>query len=132
MPQNTNGMADDGQDNRRVSRAVSKAVLFSTSLLFVVSQPAAAQSDTLPCEPPEDLSPLFSLLEGIIELLFITGVGVGTIGFILGGIYMMLPGDDSSRKGKTVWKYTLFGTLLVLSSQMVMEYMLGVLSPGFC
>lgn len=86
----------------------------------------------LPCEPPEDLSPLFDLLSGIIELLFLTGVGLGTLGFIVGGIYMMLPGDNASQKGKTVWKYTLFGVVLVLSSEMVMSYMIGVLSPGFC
>lgn len=125
----------DNDRIRTVKAQIVKLQVKATVGLFAavaISQPAAAQSDTLPCEPPEDLSPLFSLLEGIIELLFITGVGVGTIGFILGGIYMMLPGDDSSQKGKTIWKYTLFGTLLVLSSQMVMEYMLGVLSPGFC
>jgi len=126
-------------DNDRIKTAKAQIVKLqvkATVGLFAatvaISQPAAAQSDTLPCEPPEGLSPLFNLLDGIIELLFITGVGVGTIGFILGGIYMMLPGDDSSQKGKSIWKYTLFGTLLVLSSQMVMEYMLEVLSPGFC
>jgi len=101
-------------------------------LVLVASTPAAAGHDSLSCDPPEDLSPLFDLLHEVTQLLFMAGVALGTAGFILGGIYMMLPGDDASQKGKTIWKYTLFGTVLVLSSEMIMKAMVDTLSPGIC
>jgi len=101
-------------------------------LVLVASTPAAAGHGSLSCEPPEGLSPLFDLLHEITELLFLTGVTLGTAGFILGGIYMMLPGDDASQKGKTIWKYTLLGTVLVLSSEMIMTTLVKTLSPGIC
>jgi len=40
----------------------------------------------LPCEPPEGMQPLFDLLNSFVEIAFIAGVAVATLGFLYAGI----------------------------------------------
>jgi len=112
---------------------VTKAVTVGFTIM-VLSQPAAATHDSIDtdCEIPQDLTPLFDLLDSIINILMIGGVGIGTVGFLVGGIYLMMPSDDATQKGKKIWKYTLFGVVLLLSSQMIMSYLVAQLAPSFC
>jgi len=113
--------------------AVTKLVPVIAAII-VGSHPAAATHDSIDtdCEIPQDLTPLFDLLDSIINILMIGGVGIGTVGFLVGGIYLMMPSDDAARKGKKIWKYTLFGVVLLLSSQMIMSYLVSQLAPSFC
>lgn len=103
-----------------------------TAVSMLASTPAAAAHDALPCSPPESLMPLFDLLHSIVELTFLAGIVLATLGFITAGILLMIPGEDNSRRGKLVAKNVLYGTVLLLSSSMIVRFFVGQMGSGFC
>lgn len=100
--------------------------------LFVFTTPAAAAHDNLPCDVPGSLTPLFELLDTITQLAFLGGVGLGTIGLLVAALFMMLPGEDSNRRGKQVAKNVLLGTILLLSAQMIISFLVSQLGTTVC
>lgn len=113
-------------------RTVSQAFAVGLVLILVGATPAAAAHDSLGCEVPADLQPLFGLLDTLTQLAFVGGVGLATLGFLTAGVFLMLPGQDNSRRGKTVAKNVLFGTVLLLSANMVTAFLVSQLGAAIC
>ena len=99
--------------------------------LFI--QPGAAQTDSVPedCTVPDGVDPIVNFLNSVTELAFLAGVSLATLTFVVAGIYLILPGQDNTRKGKKIAKNGLLGALLLLSAEMVTSYIVGQF-PGVC
>jgi type IV secretory pathway VirB2 component (pilin) len=78
------------------------------------------------------LVPLFDLLHSIVELTFLGGIVLATLGFITAGILLMIPGEDNNRRGKLVARNVLFGTILLLSSSMIVRFFVSQMGSSFC
>jgi hypothetical protein len=104
------------------------AVSASTALNSVV----LATSDNLSCNPPENLQPLFDLLNSITELAFLGGIGLATLGFTSAGLLLIAPGQDYTRLGKSVAKNVLIGSILLLSANMITSYLVSQLGANIC
>lgn len=102
------------------------------SLLAVAVQPAAAAHDSLSCEVPADLEPLFGLLDTLTQLAFVGGVGLATLGILTAAMFLMLPGQDNTRRGKSVAKNVMIGTVLLLSANMVVSFLVSQLGGAIC
>ena len=117
-----------GEIRRTVRRTIT-AVLFTA--LF--AHPAAAQASPNDCEPPAEFDPLLGLLDSLTQLAFLGGVGLATLGFTVAGIFIIIPGQDNTRKGKDIAKNVLYGTVLLLSAHMVVGFLTSQLNTGvFC
>ncbi|WP_246057909.1 hypothetical protein [Halonotius terrestris] len=101
------------------------------SVLLIV-QPVAAAHSSLDCTPPDSLSPLINLLHSLGELAFLAGVSIGTIGFLTAGIFLMLPGEDWTRRGKGVAKNVFIGVVLLLSANMIVSYLVSQMGGAIC
>jgi len=120
-----------GQRLQTVKRGAVKLGLTLVSVLML-STPAAAAHDNLPCTVPESLTPLFELLDTLTQLAFLGGVGLGTVGLLVAALFMMLPGEDANRRGKQVAKNVLIGTVLLLSAQMIISFLVSQLGTTVC
>ncbi|MFA1610061.1 TrbC/VirB2 family protein [Halobellus rubicundus] len=114
------------------TRHAARTIAITALITVVASTPAAAVHDSVPCSPPESLMPLFNLLHSIVELTFLGGIVLATLGFITAGILLMIPGEDNSRRGKLVARNVLFGTVLLLSSSMIVRFFVSQTGSGFC
>lgn len=92
----------------------------------------ASVVDSLDCTPPEELLELFVLLESLTQLAFIAGVGLGVLGFSLAGVMFMIPGEEYNRRAKTLAKSTLIGVIILLSAEMVVEFLISQLGGVVC
>jgi hypothetical protein len=109
-----------------------KTIVASFTVLTVVPAPVAAAHDSLPCSPPSSFQPLFDLLHSLTQLAFIGGIALGTLGLLTASLFVLLPGEDSTRRGKQVAKNTVIGTILLLSSNMVMQFLTSELGTTIC
>jgi hypothetical protein len=75
---------------------------------------------------------LFNLLSTLAELAFVAGIAIGTIGLLIAAIYMMAPGQDSTRRGKDIAKHVLIGSVLLLSANMIMTFLITQLGASLC
>ena len=100
------------------------------STVFI--QPVAASHGSLPCEVPSNLEPLFALLDSITQIAFLGGVGLATLGFTSAGLLLILPGQDNTRLGKSVAKNVLIGTVLLLSANMIVSFLVNELGTTIC
>lgn len=117
------------QSTKKLRRIGGQAIL----LLFFATDPvAAAVQDQLPCTVPDSLSPLFSLLDTFTQLAFLGGVGLATFGFSAAALLIIAPGEDYSRRGKLVAKSVLIGTLLLLSANMIVGFLVNELGVTIC
>ena len=114
---------------KQVRRVTTLSLILVSTLL---AQPAAAVHDSLECTPPESLSPLIDLLHSLGELAFLAGVAIGTLGFLTAGIFLMIPGEDWSRRGKGVAKNVFIGVVLLLSANMIISYLISQLGGPIC
>jgi len=114
---------------KQVQRVAMLSLILVSTLL---AQPAAAAHDSLECTPPDSLSPLIDLLHSLGELAFLAGVSIGTIGFLTAGIFLMLPGEDWTRRGKTVAKNVFIGVVLLLSANMIVSYLISQMGGTIC
>jgi type IV secretory pathway VirB2 component (pilin) len=110
---------------------VATLSLVLVSVLLSV-QPVAAAHSSLECTPPDPLIPLINLLHSLGELAFLAGVSIGTIGFLFAGICLMLPGEDWNRRGRTVAKNVFIGVILLLSSNMIVSYLVSQMGGAIC
>lgn len=115
-----------------VARWGMKLWLTVVPAVTVMTTPAAASHGNLPCTVPEALTPLFDLLDTITQLAYLGGVGLGTVGLLVAALFMMLPGEDSTRRGKQVAKHVLIGTVLLLSAQMIISFLVSQLGTTIC
>jgi len=102
-------------------------------VLLLGVDPVAAQTTTPDgCTTPEAFTPLFDLLNTLAEIAFVAGLSIGLLGLLIAGTYMMLPGQDSNRKGKDIAKHVIFGTILLLSANMIMTFLITQLGASLC
>jgi len=123
-----------GPQTEVASNTVKNLLLrFSTISLTItlIASPAAAQTPE-GCNPPENLQPLFDLLNSITELAFLAGVGLATLGFTSAGLLLIAPGQDYTRLGKSVAKNVLIGSILLLSANMITSYLVSQLGANIC
>lgn len=123
----------------RLIQRVATLLKTSAAVILFASMPAAAQSDSsgdgleflnLDCTPTESLMPLFQLIDSLVQLAFFAGIGLGTLGFMTAGIMLMVPGDDWSRRGKSVAKNTFIGVIILLSAQFIIAFLTNQLAAG--
>ena len=97
--------------------------------LLPVLQSAA---DDLDCETPPSFEPLLGLLDSLVELAFIGGILLGTLGFLVAALFLILPGQDNSRRGKLVAKNVFIGSILLLSAQLIVDFLVSQLGATLC
>jgi hypothetical protein len=117
--------------HKGLKHGLSKA-LPAIVALQLATTPAAAAHDNLPCEVPSNLEPLFALLDSITQIAFLGGVGLATLGFSIAGLLLIMPGEDNSRLGKKVAKNVLIGTVLLLSANMIVSFLVNELGTTIC
>ncbi|PSP57019.1 hypothetical protein BRC72_11500 [Halobacteriales archaeon QH_7_66_36] len=117
--------------NESITQRVATLSLQATAVLAIMTAPAAAQTPEN-CTPPENLQPLFDLLNSITELAFLGGVGLATLGFTTAGLLLILPGQDNTRLGKSVAKNVLIGSILLLSANMIVSFLVNELGTTIC
>jgi len=125
---------------RRKGNRLIKTILWTITVCLLFIQPAAAQSNessengldyiNFPCKPPEGLMPLFELLDTLIELSLLAGVGLGVLGLVVAGIMYAAPGDDLTQKAKKVAKSTVVGTVLLLSAPFIIDFFVSQIGVG--
>lgn len=86
----------------------------------------------LPCEPPAGMGPLFDLLNSFVEIAFIAGVAVATLGFLYAGIRFMMPGQDNNRLAKKAARNTLIGAVLLLGANIIVSFLISQLGTATC
>ena len=111
-----------------IIRIVTPTILFS----FAGADTAAAVQDSLECETPSSFDPLLGLLDSLVELAFLAGIGLGTLGFLVAALFLMLPGQDNSRRGKLVAKNVFIGAVLLLSAQMIVDFLVTQMGAALC
>jgi type IV secretory pathway VirB2 component (pilin) len=116
------------------TKPVRRVATLSPALVsaLLIAQPVAAAHGSLDCTPPDSLSPLINLLHSLGELAFLAGISIGTIGFLTAGIFLMLPGEDWTRRGKTVAKNVFIGVILLLSANMIVSYLVSQMGGAIC
>jgi len=112
---------------RRVATLIS--VIASIS---ITAQPAAASHGNLGCSPSQAFEPLFQLLHALTELAFLGGVLLATLGFLTAGILIIIPGQEYTRRGKQIAKSVLIGIVLLLSANMIVQFIINQLGSVVC
>jgi len=100
-------------------------------LLLTLNPYLIVQTQT-ECEIPESFEPLLSLLDSLTQLAFIGGIGLATLGFLVAALYLMLPGPDNNRRGKLVAKNVFIGSVLLMSAQLIVDFLVSELGATLC
>lgn len=100
--------------------------------LAIMSTPVAAAHGSTSCPSNSAFGPLFQLLHSLTELAFIAGVALATFGFAFAGISYIIPGEEWNRRGKQAAKNVLIGTIIMLSSNMVVSFLVRELGGVTC
>jgi hypothetical protein len=114
-----------------ISRVTTLSLTTAVAII-IASTPAAASHDSLNCTTPSSFEPLLGLLDSLVELAFIAGIGLGTLGFLVAALFLMLPGQDNSRRGKLVAKNVFIGAVLLLSAQLIVDFLVVQLGATLC
>lgn len=105
---------------------------YSKSWVTSLNLLTTAIGDSLECETPSSFEPLLGLLDSLVELAFLAGIGLGTLGFLVAALFLMLPGQDNSRRGKLVAKNVFIGAVLLLSAQLIVDFLVSQLGATLC
>jgi hypothetical protein len=100
--------------------------------ILVTSEPATAAHGSLECPPPESMGPLLEFIDTVAQLAFTAGFGIASLGLIVAGVLFMAPGEDNTRRAKQVLKNTLIGAVILLSSDMILAFMVTQLGGATC
>lgn len=108
--------------------------LGTTKINFLVGITGTVSSTSNPieCDTPSSFEPLLGLLDSLVELAFIAGIGLGTLGFLVAALFLMLPGQNNSRRGKLVAKNVFIGSVLLLSAQLIVDFLVSQLGAILC
>ena len=113
--------------------SIAKKPLATLMLATTVSStPAAATHGSLPCQVPQSFEPLFSLLDAFIQIAFLGGVGLATFGLSVAALLIIAPGEEYTRKGKKFAKAVLVGVIILLSANMVVQFIVSQLGTTIC
>lgn len=117
----------------RIGAKQTKQALFRLlPAVLLFTTPAAASHGTLDCSSSQAFEPLFQLLHALTELAFLGGVGLATLGFTTAGVLIIVPGQEYNRRGKQVAKNVLIGTILLLSANMIVQFITSQLGGVVC
>jgi hypothetical protein len=78
------------------------------------------------------MGPLLEFIDTVAQLAFTAGFGIASLGLIVAGVLFMAPGEDNTRRAKQVLKNTLFGAVILLSSDMILAFMVTQLGGATC
>jgi hypothetical protein len=84
------------------------------------------------CNVPQSIAPLFELLNTASTLAFAGGVGLASVGLLISGGFYMMPGPDGTRKAKQLLKRVIVGTVILLSAEAILTFLIGELGQPFC
>jgi len=113
-----------------IGTALTQAQLLMIRTIILQTNGTSVASE-LPCSPPPGLEPLFNFLNSITELAFLGGVFLATLTFVVAGIAFIWPGQDYNRLGKKIATNGFFGTILLLSANMITSWIVSNF-PGVC
>lgn len=88
--------------------------------------------ESLPCTPPEAFQPLLEFLHTTTEVALVAGVAIGALSIIVGALFIAAPGQDSNQTGRRIIKNGIIGTVLLLSSQMIVAFLVTQLGSSLC
>ena len=110
----------------------AKTTLIGTFLLLQLSSGTAAAQVPAGCSVPTDLQPVFDLLEAITQVTLLGGISIAALGIGLGGVMIMWPGQDMTRRGKSVITYTIIGTVIILSAHAIVSFVTSQMGTTIC
>lgn len=85
------------------------------------------------CDEPDSLEPLMALIDSLTTLAFLSGIGLGVLGFSIAAVLLMIPGQELNRRAKRLAKYTFFGVILLLAAPMIVDYLVAQMGEeAFC
>ena len=114
----------------RTKRRLKIVVTTATIALTTFVGPAAASHDSLDCSPPSGLMPLFEFLHALEQVAFLGGATIGTLGFLIAGALIMMPGQERTRRGKEVASNVFIGAVLLFSAQIIMSFIIAQFPAG--
>jgi len=95
--------------------------------------PAILLQSSPGCQPPDSLAPLLSLIDSLTTLVFLSGVGIGVLGFSAAAVMFMVMGEEWTRRGKRLARHVFVGVILLLAAPMIVDYLVASLGEGaFC
>lgn len=102
------------------------------AVIFLFSGPARAAHKTLQCPIPPGLEPLFVFLHTLNQVVFIVGVSLGTLGFLVAGMLIASPIPDHTPLGMKVFRNVFVGVLVLLVARMMTVWMISSLGGTIC
>jgi len=84
------------------------------------------------CTVPSDLQPLFDLLDAIIQVTMLAGLSIAALGITIAGIMFIWPGQDMTRRAKSVITYTVIGTVVILSANAIISFVSSQMGATVC
>lgn len=111
---------------------IGRRIVTVIALTIIGVQPVAAQETAEECTVPPDLKPLIDLMDTLSQLAFVGGISLATIGFLIAAILILLPGQDRTRRGKKVAENVFYGTILLLSADMVVSFLSSQVAGTTC
>ena len=127
--------------SRKTIRGVATLSLLLTITASIV-QPARAESPTsyqtapqplfiLPesCSIPEQMQPLFDLIETFVELGFLLGMLLAVAGLVYAGLLYIIGGPDGRQRSKQVAVMTIKGVLIILLAPTIVSMIITQLNP---
>jgi len=113
-----------------LERGTERIIKSATKMYWI---PVVLLQSSLPCDPPESLAPLLSLIDSLTTLAFLAGVGLGVLGFSIAAVMFMTPGEDWTRRGKKLARQVFVGVILLLAAPMIVDYLVASLGEeAFC
>lgn len=103
--------------------------------VFLMATPTrvAATHDSLNCQVPSAMEPLFELLDTITQLLVLAGISLATLGFVVAAILILGPfGPDYAERGRQVAKQTFLGLILLFGAEMIVSFVVSQSGGVFC
>jgi type IV secretory pathway VirB2 component (pilin) len=126
---------------RNTSRGVATLPILLTTL-GSIAQPAQAKLNRgyqavpqpmyiIPenCSIPEQMQPLFNLIETFVELGFLLGMLLAVGGLVYAGLLYIVGGPEGRQRSKQVAVMTIKGVLIILLAPTVVSMIITQLNP---
>ncbi len=81
------------------------------------------------CSIPEQMQPLFNLIETFVELGFLLGMLLAVGGLVYAGLLYIVGGPEARQRSKQVAVMTIKGVLIILLAPTVVSMIITQLNP---
>lgn len=81
------------------------------------------------CSIPEQMQPLFNLIETFVELGFLLGMLLAVGGLVYAGLLYIVGGPEGRQRSKQVAVMTIKGVLIILLAPTVVSMIITQLNP---